>query len=75
MMAGHGHSFRRRLNDQDALMENRTRRIRRAHRVITLIAAMVLLTAFACGGWLLMHPEQIGTFAGRVAAGFAMVRR
>ena len=55
-------------------MTARIRHARRAHRVISLIAVMVLLTALAGCGWLLLHPEQIGAFAARIAAGFAQVR-
>jgi hypothetical protein len=60
------HPFRRGFDDQHAA---RMARIRRARNVIALIVVTILLTALASGGWLLMHPEQIGTFIGRVAAG------
>ncbi len=60
------HPFRSGFDEQHAATKSR---IRRARNVLNLIAAMILLTALASGAWLLMHPERIGMFIGRVAAG------
>lgn len=62
------HPLRR--SDQHAATMARMRRMR---NVTTLIAVMIMLTIGAGSGWLLMHPEQIGTFIGRVAAGVRSV--
>ncbi len=60
------HPFRSGIDEQHAATRAR---IRRTRNVFNLIAAMILLTALASGAWLLIHPEQIGSFIGRVAAG------
>ena len=41
----------------------------RTRNVISLIGVMIVLVILASGAWLLMHPEQIGNFFGRIAAG------
>lgn len=60
------HPLRRGFDDQHAAT---MARIRRAQRVLLLIVVMIMMTAIASGGWLLLHPEQIGVFIGRIAAG------
>ena len=62
------HPFR---HDFDARHRATMDRIARTRNVITLIIIMIGLTAVASAIWLLLHPEQIGTFIGRVAAGFS----
>lgn len=52
-----------------ARIARRALRDARTRNVITLIAAMVVLVILGSGAWLLMHPEQIGAFFGRIAAG------
>jgi hypothetical protein len=41
----------------------------RTRNVISLIGVMIVLVILGSCAWLLMHPEQIGTFFGRIAAG------
>jgi hypothetical protein len=41
----------------------------RMRNVISLIGVMIVLVILGSCAWLLMHPEQIGTFFGRIAAG------
>lgn len=64
------HPFR---SDFDARHAAARARIARARNVITLVIIMIIMTTIAAGGWLLMHPEQIGAFVGRIASGFSEV--
>jgi hypothetical protein len=54
----------------DREFDETRRRIMRTRRAIIL--AMVILWALIIGasGWVLLHPENVGAFFGRVASGF-----
>ena len=62
------HPFR---HDFDVRHREAMDRMARTRNVITLIIIMIGLTAAASVIWLLSHPEQIGSFIGRIASGFS----
>lgn len=41
----------------------------RMRNVVSLIGVMIVLVILGSCAWLLMHPEQVGMFFGRIAAG------
>jgi hypothetical protein len=53
-----------------AEMERRRNRIRRTATVIMVMSWLGLAFMIFAGGYLLLHPEAIGKFAGRVQSGY-----
>jgi hypothetical protein len=49
--------------------ENRQRAIR-SRRNILLAAVILWVLVIGASGWVLLHPENVGAFFGRVASGF-----
>jgi hypothetical protein len=51
-------------------MDRMRRQVRRQVAVIQIVAALIMFVIVAAGAWLLLHPEAVGSFFGRIAAGF-----
>jgi hypothetical protein len=73
MRRDEGHPFTREFRRDRDRIESRMAQMRRARRIFNVVALAFAVWALAAGGWLLLHPEQIGTFIGRVAAGVQLV--
>ena len=59
--------------DFDRQFDETRRRIARTRRVISTLVIIIWTLIIGTGGWLLLHPENVGAFFGRIAAGFTEV--
>ena len=53
-----------------AEMDRMQRQVRRQVALVQIISVAMLIAIVAAGAWLLLHPEAVGIFFGRIAAGF-----
>ena len=51
-------------------MDRMGRQVRRQVALVQFISLAMLIAIGSAGAWLLLHPEAVGSFFGRIAAGF-----
>jgi hypothetical protein len=51
-------------------MDRMGRQVRRQVALVQFISLVMLIAIVAAGAWLLLHPEAVGSFFGRIVAGF-----
>jgi len=58
------------FNAHRSEMDRMRRQVRRQVALVQIISVAMLIAIVAAGAWLLLHPEAVGIFFGRIAAGF-----
>jgi hypothetical protein len=58
------------FNAHRSEMDRMRRQVRRQVALVQIISVAMLIAIVAAGAWLLLHPEAVGSFFGRIAAGF-----